>query len=506
MRSFYLLFFTLLASALLQAQEPVADDTHALYILTLKCREGGVFGNQPVTFTNLSDKSEIKARTGADGKVKVSLPVGATYELRVSNFSETRTIPVPDQPNLTIGSTMSYSKNDLAFEAQARMNSTEAAAVDAKVAALKDTTVYLASQGATLKADDTFGRFEISLTGVDKKPLVNETAYLTGRKNKKTFVGKTGPDGHVVLLLPKGDVYDLSFRYDKGYDTQEMKYQQGTINSRLQIEYLGTVEIERRMKEKEKRLKEEAIRREKERKEFEARRKTMGLSAIKAHKAEIDRYVKGKTSFADNVVLKVLERNSHWKDKLIVCDLTGSMSPYAGQLELWYSLNFAKEQNLQFVFFNDGDEMPDGLKKIGETGGIYYSPSKGPDSLAYKMAYVQSAGSGGDGPENNMEALIKGTKAAKPYKELVMIADNNAPVKDIALLESFKVPVRIILCGVGDEIEADYLRIAWKTKGSVHTMEEDLFTLGKLLDGQDIKINNKTYRLMKGKFVLIYKT
>ena len=105
-----------------------------------------------------------------------------------------------------------------------------------------------------------------------------------------------------------------------------------------------------------------------------------------------------------------------------------------------------------------------------------------------------------------MEALIKGTKAAHPYKELVMIADNYAPVKDISLLESFNVPVRIILCGVNDEIEPDYLRIAYKTKGSVHTMEEDILSIGKLLDGQEIKIGKNTYRLMKGKFVLIVKT
>ena len=53
------------------------------------------------------------------------------------------------------------------------------------------------------------------------------------------------------------------------------------------------------------------------------------------------------------------------------------------------------------------------------------------------MNYVQLKGYGGDCPENNMEALIKGVKQATPYKELVMIADNYAPVKDIELLKNF---------------------------------------------------------------------
>ena len=122
------------------------------------------------------------------------------------------------------------------------------------------------------------------------------------------------------------------------------------------------------------------------------------------------------------------------------------------------------------------------------------------------MATVQAGGSGGDCAENNMEALIKGTEQASSYKEIIMIADNHAPIKDIALLENFKIPVRIILCGVDNEIEPDYLKLAWKTKGSVHTIEEDILSIGKLLDGQEIKINGQTYRLMKNKFIPIEKT
>lgn len=489
----------------LAAQEYAGAGGVVHYNLTLKCVEGGVFSGQEVTFTNTGDKSQvIKGTSNAAGKVTLDLPAGASFEMKVKNFSESRVFAIPNYPGATMNNTLQYSRNDLQFEEKFKMNAAQIAAQDKIVAKLPDTTVY--STYSSLRADEVYESLDIILKGLDKKPLAGETIFITGRKNKKTFKGTTGSSGSITFLLPKGDTYDMSFKYDKNYETQEIKYMQGTMESHLQIDYMGTKETERRMKEKEKRLKEDAARREKERKEFEAYMKREGLSAIKARKKEMDEFVSGKRSFADNVVLKVFERNKHWQDKLIVCDLTGSMSPYAAQLELWYKLNFLKEQNLQFVFFNDGDSKSDMEKKIGETGGIYYMPSKGLDSLVYKMVYVQTAGSGGDGPENNMEALIKGTKAAHPYKELVMIADNYAPVKDISLLESFNVPVRIILCGVNDEIEPDYLRIAYKTKGSVHTMEEDILSIGKLLDGQEIKIGKNTYRLMKGKFVLIVKT
>ena len=96
--------------------------------------------------------------------------------------------------------------------------------------------------------------------------------------------------------------------------------------------------------------------------------------------------------------------------------------------------NIVKEKNLQFVFFNDGDNKSTSMKKIGETGGIYYQNKPSIEELVNKVSFVQGKGGGGDGPENNMEALIKGVGMADPYKELVMVADNHAPVKDLELL------------------------------------------------------------------------
>ena len=131
-----------------------------------------------------------------------------------------------------------------------------------------------------------------------------------------------------------------------------------------------------------------------------------------------------------------MSRN-HFNNPLIVTDVTGSMSPYMAQLQNWFKLNATANPNMQFVFFNDGDDMADGNKKIGATGGIYYTPSIPVDQLLNFMAMVASKGSGGDCPENNMEALIKGAAMAKKaVGDIVMIADNDAPVKDISLLPS----------------------------------------------------------------------
>jgi hypothetical protein len=256
--------------------------------------------------------------------------------------------------------------------------------------------------------------------------------------------------------------------------------------------------IEKIRKEEALRIKAEEIRLKKEEEEFRLRCKKAGISIEEGRRREIMGW---SNETADTVVLSVFNRHKDWKQKLIVCDLTGSMAPYSSQLLLWYQMNFKLEQNLQFVFFNDGDGKTDEQKIIGNTGGIYYSPSKNYDSLVRIMGKVAAAGSGGDCPENNMEALIKGIKMAKlPYKEIIMIADNYAPVKDIALLQNFNIPVHIVVCGSQGDVHPDYLQIAYKTGGSVHTMEQDISNIAKMLDGEILTIGKFKYRLSGGKF------
>ncbi|MFN8317231.1 MAG: hypothetical protein U0T32_12360 [Chitinophagales bacterium] len=204
----------------------------------------------------------------------------------------------------------------------------------------------------------------------------------------------------------------------------------------------------------------------------------------------------------DSVVMAVLDRKKEWKNKIVVTDVTGSMSPYTTQLLLWYKLHETEEDVNQFVFFNDGNMKPDDKKVIGATGGIYSCEGKaGYDYMAKQVSKAMQAGCGGDAPENNMEALLS-LRHLTPEQNVVMIADNFAPVKDLELLLKFKFPVKIILCGVRSYINSDYLDIARYTGGSIHTMESDIENLMLLKEGDSITINKMKYKISGGKFVL----
>jgi hypothetical protein len=210
----------------------------------------------------------------------------------------------------------------------------------------------------------------------------------------------------------------------------------------------------------------------------------------------------------DSIISKTFQRNKKWENIPVVADLTGSMSPYTVQLLLWFQLCLKKNPNKveSFTFFNDGDAMPDKDKQIGKTGGIYYSDKKSYDDIHKLAERTISGGCGGDGPENNLEAVLSAIKKNPHCKEVIMIADNYATPRDMSLLSQIHVPVRVIVCGNFGYINPAYLKIARDTKGSIHTMEKDILDLTKWNEGETITIDKLQYMIQGGKFIPVTKT
>lgn len=220
------------------------------------------------------------------------------------------------------------------------------------------------------------------------------------------------------------------------------------------------------------------------------------------------KFVKGKNAMSfvkrnlsDSTIFAVLRRHDNWNEMAFVCDVTGSMSAYTTQLLVWYKLNSLSNKINYFTFFNDGDNKSDRKKKIGNTGGIYNIEAGNYEAVALKIQDAMSAGGGGDAPENNCEALIDAIKHKPDAKEYVMIADNFANVKDIELMKSINKPVHIIICGTGNYmVNTDYLDLARATKGSIHSIEQDIENLININEGQTVEFDGKKYILQNGKF------
>ena len=203
---------------------------------------------------------------------------------------------------------------------------------------------------------------------------------------------------------------------------------------------------------------------------------------------------------------KVFDRNTDWKNKLVVVDVTGSMTPYLAQYLLWLRLNFNKEEKQNFVFFNDGNGFKKTIKPIGKTGGLYFTENNlGYNHLIKTITKaIVNGNCNYEIQENDIEAIIGGLQKFPDSKSIILIADNNASPRDIKLMKKLDVPIKVILCGTNNHIiNQAYLDLAYKTKGSIHTIEDDLIDLVDLKEGSLFKFFGNSYQIKDGEIILV---
>lgn len=183
----------------------------------------------------------------------------------------------------------------------------------------------------------------------------------------------------------------------------------------------------------------------------------------------------------DSISFKVFERNhDQWATYLVtVSDWTASMYPYTTQILRWHLQNQKESKIKHFVFFNDGDKKRNNEKKKGKIGGIYSIESTSIPEIVNMMKLVKSRGDGGDLEENDIEALVWAAEKHPLAEAFTLIADNKSEVRDMSLMGKLRKPVHIILGRLPEQdfalLNLQYIDLALKTKGSVHTFEQDFY-------------------------------
>lgn len=209
----------------------------------------------------------------------------------------------------------------------------------------------------------------------------------------------------------------------------------------------------------------------------------------------------------DSVVYTVLNRTlGKWNNHVIVQDVTGSMHPYLTQTLLYLHGHIQKNTTEKFVFFNDGDANPDG--PIGRSGGCYYQSADNVAAIEEMAFEAMRKGKGGKAPENDLEAILYGIKKYPNCEGVVLIADNFSRVRDFKLMPQLMrlgKPVRVVICGIakGDVVNLDYIYLARYTKGSIHTMDQDITNLAEKEDGQAFKVGSQYFKLDNNRIQLL---
>jgi hypothetical protein len=199
----------------------------------------------------------------------------------------------------------------------------------------------------------------------------------------------------------------------------------------------------------------------------------------------------------DNVVIDDVFTRNNWTDILAVIDVTGSMDSCARTVVEWMTYAHASTTIKMYVFFNDGDGMNDKNKTIGATGGIHYTNSSNFSEVQRIMNYAKSRGSGGDGPENDIEALLSGVSLCPTCQNIVHIADNAVTPRDLVLLPKLKDKrIKVIPCqvAISSHINPALLNIAMQTNGSLHTIRHDILNLSIIRVNDTINIDSYKYR------------
>ena len=527
------------------------SETEALFQLVLKNKEGKVYKYLDVWMVQPTINKVYYTKTNGKGYATFKLPIGYDYQVNFKYDENYRTITVPKQPRLRFRKGFTYTSNYMDIE-EIERNDT----IFQKVPL---------TQKPTLKR----ALINVLVIDLDGNPLEDESVYMQGDTKVYSATtnadGKTAlmlPKGdYAVNFKYRENLEVLHIEEDNHTRKDNIRFQYlGTkaiekrIAERIRNQiiadslarvyaYQDSIRMERYMATRDSLLKVQAYRdsilsiRNDSIMKAQAIRDSIRLASIDCSSGfitqlnyfDIERVCQNIRKNAANECRNVktnpkyfeekgdeasaiLYRNiGKWQNKLIITDMTCSMYPYFDQIVSWHALEMNLRENKkfenQYMFFNDGDGKSMSEKILGKTGGFHFS-SDAPnlENLLTVIEETTATGCSGDGPENDMEALINGVYKRKlDNMHVILIADNNSEIRDFELLKYLKVPIKIVLAGSTFDVNEQYLELAYQTKGSIHTIEKDLENLFELNDGEYIEIGQHQYRVHNGKFLKISK-
>ena len=467
--------------------------------------------NRPVTGLNLWFVQEgvdeiYSAQTDEQGKVYLLLPKGTTFTVNSADEAGFETIKTINRGFVRSRLAIGYSPKTYKE-------------------IVRNDTIY---QEVPEEQMPTHSRILLKLTVTDfeGQPHDEEQLFFTLKGRPEVYVAQTNKEGKAFLMLPKGDSLFMHTMFER--DITDLYFKDDKMAGILNLRYktIGSKAILARKAERER----EASRRDSMLRIARIRDSLDFLGGAKDGKGLLNAYSYGapfseiksalntiteETRSALEADQKYFEKAGYelnsalyrhkelWANKVIVSDVTGSMSPYLDQILLWHALAMVPGENNRYLFFNDGDDKPSDEKKVGETGGIYPCEDREMEKIIQVMKRSMDAGWGGESVENDIEALIEGTRMMGEGDELILLADNYSNMRDLELLAQLNVPVRVVLAGVDYGVNEEYLHLAYMTGGSIHTLEEDIFHLTRLNDGEIITIGDYRYRVNAGTFIQI---
>ena len=468
---------------------------------------------EELTIRSGTSRKTHTVTTDENGMATINLPIGCQYVLNLKGAPNYYKFEIPNKP----------------------------------YAAWTEDVLFERKEGMDKYPSIKHALFNFIFQDLNGKLTEGEAFWVLSKKNGRRYHAVTNAFGIAQILVPLNDVYILNAAHNLNFGEKEIVLTEGSdiVVETVVYESVTSKEWLSRQKKQaalaarrdsiavatelrqtalldslkklnlEEKLIEAFIRNNRP---IPIKRTFKIRKAVKAKVAIIEEQLKVNPNYfidESKPILAILERfKESWKGKVVVTDITQSMNPYLEEVLIWHLLNLKQGEHTKYLFFNDGDRKMASAKKVGTTGGIYDCEGAWEElQLVINTMHlaIERGLGGGAPPENDLEAVLKGIEKKKDVEEVILIADSYSPVRDMDLLAQIDIPIRIILCGAEEknnfyqalkpDINEEYLTIAHRTKGSIHTLRQDILNLSEKKEGEIVEIGTHRYILRNKQFI-----
>lgn len=197
------------------------DPGNIFFKIGLKNHMNQAVKNMEVRIFNSKTKTAYLSKTNQYGEAKFHVPGKSLYVVGINNFERFDSVTVPHH---SYGLILSYIPTKVK---EYENNDTITQAADAYMRATTDRTLL-----------------KVYLRDHDNQALSDEEVFLDVIGNNKVYYGKTGKDGVLTMLLPKGLQYELNFKYERAMKRIDNPLTPTLYTSKFYMTYMGSKKIE----------------------------------------------------------------------------------------------------------------------------------------------------------------------------------------------------------------------------------------------------------------------
>lgn len=177
--------------------------------------------NTEVRVFNEKLKMVYTAKTNSYGFAQFHIPGRNKYIIGVNNFDNFDTVTVPHH---SFGLRLTY--------------------IPTKIREYENNDTITQFGSSNMRTTTDRALVKVHLKDHDNKPLAKEDVFFDVIGTNKVYYGQTASDGVLTMLLPKGQQYELSFKYERAMKRLDYPMDPTLFTTQFYMTYIGSKKVE----------------------------------------------------------------------------------------------------------------------------------------------------------------------------------------------------------------------------------------------------------------------